>query len=169
MRRPLAALFVALAACGEARTSPPGDTPDERCAAWAEVGPAIALDRASLEATLGPPDSVSTTVEPNRHIPDETDTILTLIWPGLSVTLRLAPDGRALVEDAVVRENRFLPWSEPAIGDAADAVIAILGEPEERDDVHLLYVCGSGPVNEPIALELRSDTVRAVAYHYYVD
>lgn len=169
MIRRVALCALALAACNTPEMSPPGDTPEERCAAWTDAGPAIALERASLEATLGAPDSLASTVEPNRHIPDATDVIHILTWPGISITVRTPPDGRELVEDVVIRDDRFLRWPDPGIGDHANAVMTLLGEPAEHDATHLLYFCGAGPVNEPVAFELRNDSVAAIVFHFYVD
>lgn len=174
MRRAALACLVVSGACagtGEGGGDPPpGETAAERCAAWIEEALAVTgTGRDDIRAQLGEPTEVSATTEPNRHIPDATDSLFTVTYPGIVFSLRKPPEGGDLLERAHVTDNAHLLWTDPGIGASAERVIEVLGEPAEREPDLLHYACGSGPVNEPAFFVLRDSVVQAVIFDFYVD
>jgi hypothetical protein len=171
IRATAAALGLALAcAGGDGGTQPPGETPAERCQAWVDQGLAIdTLTRAGLRARLGPPTDVVAATEPNRHIPDAIDSLFTMHWPGASVMLRTPPSGADLAERVTVRDDRWLRWTDPGIGDAGARVVEVLGPPQERQPGILRYACGAGPVDEPVGFVIVDGVVSEIVFDFYVD
>ena len=152
----------------------------------AAADPIVALDCDTLTATLlrtaatrsalaeayGEPDSVEVTTEPNRHIPDATDSLFVVNYPGLAVTLRTPPSARDLVSAVTVTDNRYLAYPSIGVGTREEAVVAALGEPHERTDVDgttvLTYACGE-EVEQPVIFHIRDGVVVRIEASYYVD
>lgn len=152
----------------------------------AAADPILALDCDTLAATLlrtaatrsalaeayGEPDSVEVTTEPNRHIPDATDSLFVVHYPGLAVTLRTPPSARDLVSAITVTDNRYLAYPSIGIGTREEAVIAALGQPHESTTTDgtttLVYACGE-EVEQPVTFLVRDDVVVRIDASYYVD
>lgn len=149
---------------------PEGATARERCRAFHERGLAVPVDsRASLRAALGGPEEVSVATEPNRHIPEATDSVFTVRYPDLVVTIRRVPDGGELTESAMVRDPRHLRYRVLGPGATREGLVEALGEPDATEDGTLVYACGTGPVDEPVRFDLSDGIVRVVRFSYYVD
>jgi hypothetical protein len=160
--------LLTLFACGGAR--PPGATAEERCANWVERGLTVdARTRATLRETIGAPESVDVTTEPNRHIPDGIDTLVTVDYPGVAFSIRKPPEGGDLTERVVVNDNRWLRWTDPGIGTTVERVITSLGEPTDREETLLRFSCGRGIVEEPVTFVLENGRVSEILFDFYVD
>jgi hypothetical protein len=177
------ALVVLAASCSRASDTPPDaaaggdaspaaavdDVPsDLTCETFRESVLRSGTDRDALHKSWGPPDSVRASTEPNRHIEGETDSLLVVRYPGLSVSLRMPPSGRELTSHADVRDNRYLRY--PAIGIGADTarVIGALGEPARRSADGFVYECGMAAA-QPITFVIEDGMVRRIDIAYYVD
>ena len=128
--------------------------------------------RSALAEAYGEPDSVEVTTEPNRHMPDATDSLFVVHYPGLAVTLRAPPSARDLVSAVTVADNRYLAYPSIGMGTREEAVVAALGEPHERtarDGMTVLtYACGE-EVEQPVTFLVRDDVVVRIEASYYVD
>ena len=184
------ALVIALAtlACAADRPEqiPAPDSAGAADTTRAAADRALALDCDTLAATLlrtgatrsalaqayGEPDSVEATTEPNRHMPDATDSLFVVHYPGLGVTLRTPPSARDLVSAVMVTDNRYLAYPSIGIGTREEAVVAALGEPDERTEgdgtTVLTYACGE-EVEQPVTFHIRDGVVVRIEASYYVD
>lgn len=131
-----------------------------------------AATRSALAEAYGEPDSVAVATEPNRHMPDATDSLFVVHYPGLAVTLRTPPSARDLVAAVTVTDNRYLAYPSIGIGTREEAVIAALGEPHERAEgdgtTVLTYACGE-EVEQPVTFDIRDGVVVRIEASYYVD
>lgn len=126
------------------------------------------LTRAGLRDAFGPPAGRSVTLEPNRHLPDATDSIFDLRWDGLRVEIRTPPDGEDLAVHARISDDRFLRYPSVGMGAPADRVLEVLGTPSSRRDDALVYDCGMG-ASQPVTFHLEDGVVRRVEISFYVD
>lgn len=124
--------------------------------------------RAALEAAYGPPDSMSAETEPNRHVPDATDSLFVVHYPGLTVEIRRPPSGDDLTSHAAIRDNRYLARAAVGIGARADRVVSVLGEPRTRSEDRLVYDCGPH-TEQPVTFWLADVVVERIEISYYVD
>lgn len=192
-RHRLALTLVALSACGQARDAPaegspgqrPADTPEapadttvgpspsESPHAWLQNGFVSPGTTASeLRERFGPPDTRTTTPTPNRHVPDQTDTIVTLEYDrGLTIELYSVTGGDDLLQSVVVSSPGVVSYDAPVeVGAAWEAVTAILGPPSGRQDGTPFYACEGCPAAEsPVYFEVVDGVVRRIRFSYYVD
>lgn len=73
------------------------------------------------------------------------DRILTWVYPGLEVDLYRSEDGRRVLTQARVQENRHLTFPELRIGADSLQILQLLGEPDERyaqSEVRWQFRCG---------------------------
>ncbi|MGH7444069.1 MAG: hypothetical protein ACREKM_04295, partial [Longimicrobiales bacterium] len=127
------------------------------------------VTRAGLQERFGPPDSAHSKPTPNRHIPGQTDSIVTVYYPGLAVELYRTDPGTEFVQRADVSTDRWLHFG-PGIGAPAAVMTGALGEPSEQTDSTLVFRCTAcSPVNEPITFFLADGRVHRVRFAYYVD
>lgn len=162
------------------RAEAPADSPRPEAPADSAPGEILSCDglerdilrtettRAALEAAYGPPDSVAAETEPNRHIPDATDSLFVVRYPGLTVEIRRPPSGEDLTSHAAIRDNRYLAHPAVGIGAPADRVASVLGEPGTRSEDRLVYDCGPH-VEQPVTFWLSDGTVERIEISYYVD
>lgn len=149
---------------------PPGTTARERCEAFRQDGLRVgARTRVEFREELGDPARVERQTEPNRHVAGATDTISVLHYTRLRAQVRTA-QGRDLLEQVTVEDNRHLRFDEPAINTSESDLVALLGEPDRRDGGRLFYECAPGPgPEEPVSFRIAERRVRDVAFHHYVD
>jgi hypothetical protein len=149
---------------------PPGATARERCEAFRQDGLLVhARTRADFRDQLGEPARVDWQTEPNRHVADATDTVSVLHYPGLRAQVRTA-QGRDLLEQVTVEDNRHLRFDEPAINTSESDLVSLLGEPDRRDTGRLYYECATAPgPEEPVSFRIAERRVRDVTFHHYVD
>ena len=186
MTRLACLVWILLAACAPERPSagPPSEASTQEAPPDATGGaPASALPegcqglersllqtaptRAELRARFGEPDSIAAVTVPNRHVEGVTDTLFTVHYPALIVSIHTPGGGDDLPSSVQVDDNRYVAFPRIGIGAAADSVIAALGEPTRRDPDGLVYDCGE--VEQPVRFELADGRVRRIAIAYYVD
>ena len=170
----IALLSSGITACGDGRSSDAG-TPDAEVESLPSrdefvqdgLRPEFASPSA-LESSLGKPDSVRSQPVANRHVPDVTDTLSAIHYPGLTLETHRPGGGEDIVAAVDVRENRYLAYS--LIGRTRQEVEAEFGPPGEIRDGRYVYLCGSCPgVENPVELIFERDQVRRVRFTYYVD
>ncbi len=124
--------------------------------------------RAAMAAAYGPPDSVDADTEPNRHIPEATDSLFVVQYPGMVVQIRRPPSGDDLTSHVSILDNRYLSEPSVGIGAPADRVMSVLGEPGSRGEDRLVYDCGPH-TEQPVTFWLADGTVERIEISYYVD
>ncbi len=129
----------------------------------------IGETRAEIAARLGRPDSVVVRTLPNRHDPVQIDSVFRLHYAGLDATVYVA-GGRDFLASVTVTADRWLRYPVVRIGMRWSEVRRRIGEPRERLDGGLLYVCPTcGAVEEPVIIAVRGGVVRSIEFTYYVD
>lgn len=126
----------------------------------------------ALRERFGPPDTRTATPTPNRHVPDQTDTIVMLEYDrGLTIQLYSVTGGDDLLQSVVVSSPGIVPYDQPVdVGSAWDTVTAILGPPSGHRDGAPFYVCEGCPAAEsPVYFEVVDGVVRRIRFSYYVD
>ena len=139
------------------------------CVEFAEHGIAHDdLTRAGLLSTLGVPDSVEWTV---MQMAGSEDSLFVVRYPGLAVSLHRPAGGTEIVDQVRVTDNTHLRYPQAGIGIAAAALKAQFDTiaPLEANS-QLIYNCHSHAANDnPVAFQLRADTVVEIIYTYYMD
>lgn len=152
--------------------SPDPDSPDVAgltCEGLEENLLRAHASRAELAGTFGTPDSVSSTTEPNRHVPGATDSLFVTYYPGLVAHFRKPPEGGDLVSLVEVEDNRYLRYPAIGVGAGEERVISVLGEPRTHEPGRLVYECaGMGP-GQPVTFRLSDGVVERIEIAYYVD
>lgn len=155
----------------DAPEPPDHTTPAVTCEDYVESGLAVrAGTREEFRAELGEPRRLESETEPNRHDPALTDTLFRLEYPGLAAWIRRPARLNDLLERVEVTDNRHLAYPELGVGAEAEAVVAALGEPDERTDARLVYACDPGPgPEEPVWFLVEDGRVDEVHFSFYVD
>lgn len=184
MRHCLAVLGALLVACSPDRAPSPEATPAADTATAATVpgdtllagmtcesflgdGLRVAPTRAALADEFGAPDSVRAWAEPNRHVPDVTDSLFDVHYAGLFVHIRTPHGGNDMPDLARVTDNRFMQHAGLGIGAPGERLVRVLGEPSERSDTQLRYECSE--VAAPVTFTLARGVVTGIELDYYVD
>lgn len=124
--------------------------------------------REQLRARLGPPDSVSRAMVPNRHVPGVMDTIYTLHYPELVARIHHPGGGGDLMSMVQVASNRHLRF--PILGLSVDRIDSAFGRPDEASDSSLVYYCTTCEAgNDPVEIVFVGGEARRVRFNYYVD
>jgi hypothetical protein len=193
LRLPVAALVVAAAACGRAQPSghegaaaDPDVIAGGRAAAddTARLGGSasdtiscaglhdrilrVPPTRAALLAQFGIPDSVTGSIEPNRHVPDAVDSLFVVFYPGLVINIRAPQGGRDMAVGVTIQDNRYLAYPDIGMETSAARVTATLGAPTRRRDDVLIYDCDA-VVEQPVAFRIVDGRVARIDISYYVD
>lgn len=174
--RKLLATSLFLAACSEPAARP--DAPPvssaidvaSGCQQFVREGLKLkARTRAGLEAEAGRPSKTTVRVEPNRHVPNVSDSIFQFEYDGLTVQMRKPGPGGEMFEYVTVSKRKWLnfPYFQPGV--SADNVIKAIGEPQRREGDNLVYTCGGGEVEEPVVFETEDGAVQRIVFNYYVD
>ena len=126
---------------------------------------------ATVVERFGEPDSRTASPTPNRHVPGQTDSIVTLEYrEGLRIRFYSVTGGDALLQSATVSSPGIVDLGPVDVGTSWDAVRATLGPPSGRREGDPYYACADCPAAEnPVFFELADDVVEAVRYTYYVD
>ena len=107
--------------------------------------------------------------EPNRHVPQQVDTLWTLHYDGAEIRIRTA-SGRDLTERVTVTDDRHLRFREPALGTHDSQLTHLLGDPHLYWDGHPQYLCAPEPGPEmPLTVFLEEGRTTGIAWHFYVD
>lgn len=124
--------------------------------------------RQAFAARFGRPDSVISTVEPNRHVLDAVDSLFTVYYPGLIMDIRTPTGARDMATVVRLDDNRYLAYPGIGVGTAASRVREVLGEPHEEGAGYLRYQC-SEAVEQPVTFRIAAGRVSAIRIDYYVD
>jgi hypothetical protein len=127
--------------------------------------------RAEIARQLGEPDSVTSRVVPNRHIPGVQDTLFTLYYPGLIAHLHRPGSSGEFLTDAIVTSNRYLRYPAVGIGATHQQLQGALGLPDEVPDSVYVYTCHTDCMGaeEPVRFFLQNGRVQRIRFSYYVD
>ena len=166
MRRLALLLIPLLAACeGEVELN---NLPVD-CVEFAENGIAHDdLTRAGLLGKLGVPDSLEWSV---MQMAGSEDSLFVVRYPGLAVSMHKPAGGTEIVDQVRITDNMHLRYPQAGIGTSADALKAQFDTitPLEANE-QLIYNCHSHAANDnPVAFQLRADTVVEIIYTYYMD
>ena len=195
-RYALALTLVALSACGQGRDGTggsregapgpgSGDTPAAPTDTTAGPGPSASphawlqsgfvspgATASELRDRFGPPDERTVSPTPNRHVPDQTDTLVTLTYDrGLTIELYSVTGGDDLLQSVVVSSPGVVSYDEPVdVGSTWETVTSILGPPSGRRDGMPFYACEGCPAAEsPVFFDVVDGVVRRIRFTYYVD
>lgn len=123
--------------------------------------------RAGLAAAFGPPSTVSTDTEPNRHVGSAVDSLFTVSYPGFLVEMRTPDGGRDMATQVEVEDNRYLAFPGIGIGAPAERLEEVLGPATSAGTDRVTYDCGE--VEQPVTFVLRDGRVSRIEISYYVD
>lgn len=180
MRRRTSALLVLVCGCtagnsapapeesGGSGEGPPAELVPVSCEGLETTLLAAMPTRAGLRSSFGEPDSISVATEPNRHMPNVVDSLFVVHYPGLVASLRRPGGGGDMPDLIEITETRYVQPAQLAPGVTAAQILAVLGEPTERDDDRLVYDCNLG-ANQPVTFHLRNDRVASITIDYYLD
>lgn len=173
---------LALGGCGRQRAPGPGDGAtarmlegDSLLAALHAAGRSFGESRAALEEALGRPESIEAEAVPNRHLPDVTDTVITLRYHGVDfAVLRATAMNRDMLLGTALRDStRPLPGDIRIGVTRRDALERRLGAPADvataGDTVTLTYLWPPEGAEEEVRLRFVRDALRVVAWGFYVD
>jgi hypothetical protein len=193
LRLPVAALVIAAAACGRAQPSAHegvevdpdvvadgSAAPDDTARSPSSAADAISCaglhdrllrvppTRLAFLAEFGTPDSVTGSIEPNRHVPDAVDSLFVVFYPGLVMNIRTPQGGRDMATGVTIQDNRYLAYPDIGMETPAARVTATLGAPTRRRDDLLIYDCDT-VVEQPVAFRIADGRVARIDIAYYVD
>lgn len=124
---------------------------------------------ADLRGALGSPDRVEVEEIANRHRPEQTDSVITLSYPGLTAEFYRVR-GRDLPLAVRVTESRHLAREWIRIGMGWEDARGVLGEARSEGEGAYSYDCGSCMgADEPVFFEVRDGRVVAIVFTFYVD
>lgn len=124
--------------------------------------------RQAFSAEFGQPDSVVSTVEPNRHVPGAIDSLFTVHYPRFVMDIRTPSGGRDMATEVHLEDNRYLAYPGIGIGASAARVREVLGDPHDEGPAFLTYQC-SEHVEQPVTFRVADGRVAAIEIAYYVD
>lgn len=124
-----------------------------------------ALDR------LGPPDSITTAPQPNRHVPGQMDTLRTYFYDGVRLTVYdVTNSADQFVTTMQVTGPAYTTDDSLHVGSSRSEVENTLGAPDRQDGDEYIYELGE-PVAAPnlLRLTVEADTVQRMTWSFYVD
>jgi hypothetical protein len=129
--------------------------------------------REELQAKLGAPDSVSSRPFQNRHDKTQTDSVLTIHYPGLAAEIyRVSANGKELTVSVRVSDNRYIEPTAPVrIGMSQADVRTLMGAADDSSGGVLSYACATCTAlgNERIEVRLSGSRVAAVTVFHSID
>jgi hypothetical protein len=148
---------------------------DSLCGEFAENGLLIPdTRRSAVAAQIGRrPDSTRSQPTPNPHTTGQTDSVVYVFYPGLTlhyIVLGKATGERDMLLAADVSDNRFLKYPSVGVGANAETIVSTFGEPEEQASNMLTYTCAMHIMSgSTVHFYLENDRVEHVEYTFYVD
>lgn len=134
-----------------------------------ELGPGFRdATRDSVRRRFGEPDSIEFKTLPNQHVTGVEDTIFTMWYRDLIVTVHRPGRGHDMLSSATVSSNRLLRL--PLVGVSSMAVRKAFGAPVWQSDSSITYDCiGCMAVEDPVEFVLAGNRVIRVRLSYYID
>ena len=133
-------------------------------------GPRIhARSRDEFDSVLGARDSTHAEAVRNRHVPQQTDSLITVHYDDVTATVYAVTGGRDILNSITIRDNRWLRDGPVRIGTAWSDVVAQWGEPASTDGDSRHFECRQCVVSESVVLEVRDGRVAAIRFEHYVD
>jgi hypothetical protein len=133
----------------------------------------ISTDLAIIHEDFGDPDSVKVRAVKNRHVPTQTDSIITRHYKGFDVVVyRIGADGKELLSSIRVMDNKYIDGASPIrVGISEDDLDFVMGPPAERNDSVFTYACTtcSQLGNDHIEVRRSGGLVTAVTIFYPID
>lgn len=133
----------------------------------------ISTDLAIIHEDFGDPDSTHVTAVKNRHVPTQTDSLITRHYKGFDVVVyRISTDGKELLSAVRVMDNKYINASSPIrVGIAEDDLAMVMGTPTESNDTIHTYVCATCTQlgNDRIELRRRQGLITAITIFYPID
>jgi hypothetical protein len=127
-------------------------------------------DRVEIVGTLGTPDSLTSVVVHNRHVPGVQDTLYTIFYPRLVIGIHHPGGGSDLISAIDVADNRFLRYPTVGIGVPESRLREALGPPTSEEATVLTYQCGTCQGAEGwVDIFIRDGRVERIRFNNYVD
>lgn len=156
----------------------PGDTSAQRTTAIERIydfGLSFGGSVSEITGSLGAPTSVDTSVQENRHVPEESDSLFALEYSGLEFKLnRPGPVDRDLLTSVSLSSpERDLPGGLRVGATTGTALTRSLGEAESTrsrgDTMVLSYAVPGDAADRFVEFHVARDTLRRVRWIPYVD
>lgn len=133
----------------------------------------ISTDLANIREDFGDGDSIKARAVQNRHVPTQTDSVITRHYKGFDVVIyRISTDGKELLSSIRVMDNKYISAAAPVrVGMAAADLAVVMGAPTESNDSVFTYTCTtcSELGNEHIEVRWTQGLVTAVTIFYPID
>lgn len=123
-----------------------------------------------IRTQLGSPAEILARGVPNMHDPAVTDSIFTWRYDALDLDIYRTADGRRLLSQALVRDNRHLRFPEAGVGVAEAEIRRLFGAPDMEAEGELEFRCGSceGP-GESVVFRLQAGRVAELRFLFPLD
>lgn len=117
---------------------------------------------------LNEPSRVDVETRPNRHVRGQTDTLRTLRYDGLDLTVYHVSDGKEILQTVSVTDERFRTDRGLHVGMSRGAIEATLGQPTRRSGNEYVYDLG-GQLPTMLHVAFSTDIVSRLEWKYPVD
>lgn len=135
----------------------------------ARLNPEPGTERLSLLDSLAPPLQVETEPTENRHVPDQIDTLRTLHYDGLSLTLYdVSASESTILTEIEVTDGQYALREGLRVGDTRENAEDALGPPDERENGTYVYEYSNG-ASHYLRLYFSGDTVSKIEWSFYYD
>lgn len=122
----------------------------------------VVLDR------LNEPARVTTETQENRHVRGQVDTLRTLHYDGVSVTVYHVSGGRELLHSLTIRSDDIASPEGVRLGMERAEVVRLLGESDENRDGALVYL-QDGPMPRRFRVHLDGERVGRMEWIFPID
>lgn len=135
----------------------------------ARLNPEPGTERLSLLDSLAPPLRVETEPTENRHVPDQIDTLRTLHYDGLRLTLYdVSASESTILTEIEVTGGQYALREGLRVGDTRENTEDALGPPDERENGTYVYEYSNGAPHY-LRLYFSGDTVSEIEWSFYYD
>lgn len=117
---------------------------------------------------LNEPQRVSAEARPNRHVPGQIDTLRTLHYDHVRITVYEVSGGKEILQNVTVTDSRLEALTGVSVGTDRAAVEGMLGEPDERDGDAYVFL-QNGPMPTRFYVHFDGDTVGRMEWRFPID